>query len=96
MRFPVRLQGVILGCSLLSAVVSIPAFSQGAQPAKPAAGTPVAPPQVYGRLLGMVEKEFVSAAEAMPEDKFDFAPPATAGEFKGVRSFSAQIKHVAG
>ena len=30
----------------------------------------------------------------MPEDKFNFAPPATAGDFKGVRSFGAQVKHV--
>ena len=42
-----------------------------------------------------MEKEFISAAEAMPEDKFDFAPPATMGEFKGVRSFSSEVKHVA-
>ncbi len=41
-----------------------------------------------------MEKEFVDAAEAMPEDKFNFAPPATAGDFKGVRSFGAQVKHV--
>lgn len=39
------------------------------------------------------EHEFDPAAEAMPEDKFDFAP--TQGEFKGVRSFGQQIKHVA-
>ncbi|HUO26730.1 MAG TPA: DinB family protein [Candidatus Aquilonibacter sp.] len=39
------------------------------------------------------EGEFVPAAEAMPEDKFDFAP--TNGEFKGVRTFAQQIKHVA-
>jgi len=51
---------------------------------------------IYGRLLSLMEKEFVSAAEAMPEDKFDFAPPATAGDFKGVRSFADQIKHVTG
>ena len=43
----------------------------------------------------MMEKEFVDAAEAMPEDKFNFAPAATAGDFKGVRSFGAQVKHVA-
>jgi uncharacterized damage-inducible protein DinB len=49
---------------------------------------------VYGRLLSLLEKEFVSAAEAMPDDKFDFAPPAAAGDFKGVRSFSEQLKHV--
>jgi hypothetical protein len=40
-----------------------------------------------------LEQEFVPAAEAMPEDKYDFAP--TNGEFKGVRTFGQQIKHVA-
>jgi hypothetical protein len=40
-----------------------------------------------------VEHEFVPAAEAMPEDKFGFAP--SGGEFKGVRTFAQQIKHVA-
>ncbi len=40
-----------------------------------------------------VEHEFVPAADAMPEDKFNFAP--TNGEFKGVRTFAQQIKHVA-
>jgi uncharacterized damage-inducible protein DinB len=40
-----------------------------------------------------VEHEFVPAADAMPEDKYSFAP--TAGEFKGVRTFSQEVKHVA-
>ncbi len=40
-----------------------------------------------------LESEFVPAAEAMPEDKFGFAP--ANGEFKGVRTFAQQIKHVA-
>jgi hypothetical protein len=40
-----------------------------------------------------LEEEFIPAAEAMPEDKYDFAP--TNGEFKGVRTFAQQIKHVA-
>jgi uncharacterized damage-inducible protein DinB len=44
-------------------------------------------------LLSGVEKEFVSAADAMPEDKYNFAP--TNGEFKGVRTFAQQVKHVA-
>jgi len=39
------------------------------------------------------EREFVPAAEAMPEDKFGFAP--TNGEFKNVRTYAQQIKHVA-
>jgi uncharacterized damage-inducible protein DinB len=48
---------------------------------------------VLDRGLNSVEKEFVSAAEAMPEDKYSYAP--TQGEFKGVRNFSQQVKHVA-
>src|SRR5258708_31098829 len=35
----------------------------------------------------------VSAADAMPADKYGFAP--TDGEFKGVRTFGQQVKHLA-
>jgi uncharacterized damage-inducible protein DinB len=49
--------------------------------------------QTLDRSVTGVEKEFVPAAEAMPEDKYGFAP--TAGEFKGVRTFMQQVKHVA-
>ena len=49
--------------------------------------------QVLDRSVTNTEHEFTSAAEAMPEDKFEFAP--TNGEFKGVRTFGEQIKHVA-
>jgi hypothetical protein len=53
----------------------------------------MAPAQVYDKLLSGMEKEFVDAAEAMPEDKYNFAP--TQGEFKGARTFAEQMKHVA-
>ena len=49
--------------------------------------------EVLDRTVSNMEHEFVPAAEAMPEDKFNFAP--TNGEFKGVRTFGQQIKHVA-
>jgi uncharacterized damage-inducible protein DinB len=49
--------------------------------------------QVLDRSVSNMEHEFLSASEAMPEDKFGFAP--TNGEFKGVRTFGEQIKHVA-
>lgn len=49
--------------------------------------------QVLDRVIANTEEEFVPAAEAMPEDKFGFAP--TNGEFKGVRTFAQQVKHVA-
>jgi len=49
--------------------------------------------QVLDHSVSNVEEEFTSAAEAMPEDKFGFAP--SNGEFKGVRTYGEQIKHVA-
>jgi uncharacterized damage-inducible protein DinB len=91
MRFPIRFAGRIVLCCVTAAAPTF-ALAQAAAPAKPAVGTPQAPTQVYGKLLGIIEQEFVSAAEAMPEDKFNFSP--TQGEFKGVRSFGEQIKHV--
>ena len=39
------------------------------------------------------EKHLVPVAEAMPEEKYSFAP--SAGEFKGVRTFAQQVKHLA-
>lgn len=40
-----------------------------------------------------LEHDLVPAADAMPEEKFGFAP--SNGEFKGVRTFAQQIKHIA-
>ena len=43
-------------------------------------------------LLRIAEKEIISAVEAMPADKFGFAP--TDGDFKGVRTFGQMVKHL--
>jgi hypothetical protein len=48
---------------------------------------------VYGRTLDGIAHEVVPAVEAMPDDKFNFAP--SQGEFKGVRTFAQQAKHIA-
>src|SRR5579863_5739390 len=56
-------------------------------------GPPSTIAQVFDHSVSGVEKEFVSAADAMPEDKYSFVP--TVGEFKGVRTFAQQVKHVA-
>jgi hypothetical protein len=61
------------------------------QDAKPAEHRTIA--QVLDRGVTGVESEFVPASDAMPEDKYSFAP--TNGEFKGVRTFAQQVKHVA-
>ena len=91
MHAPQRLALHVLAGSLLVAASAV-AFPQAA---KPPVGTPIPPAEVYGKILSAQEANFVSAAEAMPEDKYDFAPPATLGEFKGVRSFGEEVKHVA-
>ena len=41
----------------------------------------------------MIQQSFVSAAEAMPADKYDFAPKD--GAFTNARTFAQQVKHVA-
>jgi uncharacterized damage-inducible protein DinB len=51
------------------------------------------PGDAINAVLSIAEGEFVSAANAMPEDKYSFAP--SNGEFKGVRTFAEQVKHVA-
>ena len=43
--------------------------------------------------LKLAQTLIVSAAQTMPADKYGFAP--TDGEFKGVRTFGQQLKHVA-
>jgi hypothetical protein len=43
-------------------------------------------------LAKLAEKVIVSAADAMPADKYGFAP--TDGEFKGVRTFGEMVKHL--
>jgi uncharacterized damage-inducible protein DinB len=48
---------------------------------------------VLERDLAGMEKQLVGVAEAMPADKYSFAP--TNGEFRGVRNFARQVKHAA-
>lgn len=44
-------------------------------------------------LLVRLEPRILAVANAMPADKYSFVP--VAGEFKGVRSFAEQLKHIA-
>jgi DinB superfamily len=53
---------------------------------------------VVDRDIGAVEKQIVDVAEAMPEDRFNFSPETLnipGGNYKGVRSFAVEVKHVA-
>lgn len=76
----------------VAAILLLLVSSADPQTAKPSAG---ANPFTAGLLTvwKSIEQDFISAADAMPEDRWDFAP--TDGEFKGVRTFAQQVKHVA-
>jgi hypothetical protein len=50
------------------------------------------------RLLNYIEQHITEVAEAMPENRFDFTPESLhipGSQFKDVRSFAGQIKHLA-
>jgi DinB superfamily len=49
--------------------------------------------KIFDNQVRGVESEVVSLAEAMPPELYNFAP--TQGEFKGVRTFSQQMSHIA-
>jgi murein DD-endopeptidase MepM/ murein hydrolase activator NlpD len=53
---------------------------------------------ILDRQISNIEKQIVEVAEAMPEDKFNFSPESLhipGSDFKGVRTFAVQVKHVA-
>ena len=50
------------------------------------------------RQVSASEKQLVEAAEAMPEDKYNFSPESLnipGSDYKGVRTFAMEVKHVA-
>ena len=79
------------------------AYAQSAKtsPAAGASASPLTPPTIASsidREISLVEKEVLEAAEAMPEEKFDFSPEKldlAGSDYKGVRTFGQQLKHVA-
>jgi uncharacterized damage-inducible protein DinB len=93
---------------LFLAAALIFAASVLAQGANSAAATPApqaqssqAAPTLSSTLDGQisrVEKEVTEAAEAMPENKFNFSPESLnipGDDYKGVRTFAQQVKHIA-
>jgi uncharacterized damage-inducible protein DinB len=74
----------ILGTSFLFAVLA-------AQCIMAAPGPSIA--KICNSAISQVEGEVVALAEAMPADKYNFAP--THGEFKDVRTFGQQMLHIA-
>jgi DinB superfamily len=81
-----------MGIALLACCFGATAISAQQGP-PPASQEPATLTSVLQTQLRIVEFEVVGIADAMPEDKYSFAP--TNGEFKGVRTFAQQAKHIA-
>ena len=97
-----RLQtSLLLTAALCLAAASVYAQAAKSPPAAGASASPSTPPTIASaidREISIVEKQVVEAAEAMPEDKFDFSPEKLnfpGSDYKGVRTFGEQLKHIA-
>jgi hypothetical protein len=85
---------ILAGCTLASSA------QMGSTSAKVAAGTQMSPVQAQNELLNLFEHEFMGVAQAMPADKYSFAPAAATfaasqgAKYDGVRTFAQEISHV--
>jgi uncharacterized damage-inducible protein DinB len=80
-----------MGQSTKSTVATSVSQAQSSQP-----GFTIA--SAVDREISGVEKQVLDAAEAMPEDKFNFSPESLSipgDDYKGVRTFAVQVKHIA-
>lgn len=86
---------ILGGCTLAGSAQT------GSTSAKVAAGTQMSPVQAQDELLVLFEHDFMGVAQAMPADKYGFAPNAATfaasqgAKYDGVRTFAQEISHVA-
>lgn len=81
----------LLALVLITLALPITAAAQA-----PAAQVTVA--SAVDREITNVEKLVLGAADAMPENKFNFSPETlniSGADYKGVRTFAAEVKHIA-
>jgi hypothetical protein len=70
----------------------------GASQAQPSPQTAPTLASMVDDEITAIEKQIVDVAEAMPEDKYNFSPESLnipGDDYKGVRTFALQVKHVA-
>jgi len=89
-------------CVLALACFGLSAFAQAAKPSATPMAMPKTPPpsiaSAVDQQIRLLEREFVSAAEAMPDDKFNFTPISLnipGSEYKTVKTFAEEVRHVA-
>lgn len=88
----------VLAIGSLAAAAQMESAGKGPQPS---AGTIATPSQAFDSQLTLIEHEMMSAVEAMPAEKYAFAPgpaifvPGQKTQFEGARTFAQQVTHVA-
>jgi uncharacterized damage-inducible protein DinB len=91
----------LTAAALIFGLASIVAGTDGAVASPPQAQATQQPStvaSVVDREISAVEKLIVDAAEAMPEDKFNFSPESLnvpGSDYKGVRTFAVEVRHIA-
>ena len=92
------LQSTVL---IFAGIASVQGIASAAAASVPEAQQSQPPPTLAStvdREISTIEKQIVEAAEAMPEDKFNFSPESLnipGSNYKGVRTFAVQVKHIA-
>jgi DinB superfamily len=81
------------GLLALACAMALPMFGQAGAAKSDTKTEPETVTSVLHKQLSSTEREVVETADAMPADKYNFAP--TQGDFKDVRDFEGQAAHVA-
>jgi uncharacterized damage-inducible protein DinB len=86
---------------LISTATALGQPTNTAAPASVPQAQPSPPPTIASAVdseISNIERQIIDVAEAMPEDKYNFSPESLnipGSDFKGVRRFAVQVKHVA-
>jgi len=81
---------VVHRIAILSLLVSTPLLAQTKQSSRQRTIA-----EALDSWITNTETHVIPAADALPADKYGFAPPTTYGEYRGVRTFAQQVKHLA-
>ena len=90
-----------LMAALISTATALGQSTNSAAPASVPQAQPSPPPTIASAVdseISNIERQIIDVAVAMPEDRYNFSPESLkipGSDFKGVRTFAVQVKHVA-
>lgn len=81
---------IINRVSVVALLVAAPLLAQTKQPSRQRTIA-----ETLDSWVTNAETHVIPAADALPAERYRFAPPTAYGDFRGVRSFAQQVKHLA-